>query len=59
MYDNIIFYHPNAGECVLPLENLGYILLERPTPINVDEIQGDGGLRERIVVTGCCGEVSS
>ena len=59
IYDNIILYHPNATECVLPLENLGFILLERPTPINVDEIQGDGGLRERIGVTGCCGEVSS
>ena len=59
IYDNIILYHPNATECVLPLKNLGFILLERPTPINVDEIQGDGGLRERIGVTGCCGEVSS
>lgn len=59
IYDNIIFYHPNASECVIPLKNLGYILLERPTPINVDEIQGDSGLRERIVVTGCCGEVST
>ena len=57
IYDNIILYHPNATECVLPLKNLGFILLERPTPINVDEIQGDGGLRERIGVTGCCGEV--
>ena len=57
IYDNIILYHPNATECVLPLKNLGFILLERPTPINIDEIQGDGGLRERIGVTGCCGEV--
>ena len=57
IYDNIILYHPNATECVLPLKNLGFILLERSTPINIDEIQGDGGLRERIGVTGCCGEV--
>jgi len=57
IYEHIIFYHPDAEECVLRLQNLGYILLEKPTPIDVDEIQGDGGLRERIVVTGCCGEV--
>jgi len=56
IYEHIIFYHPDAKECVLRLQNLGYILLEKPTPIDVDEIQGDGGLRERIVVTGCCGE---
>ena len=57
-YKTYIFYHPSAKECVLPLENLGYTLLERPTPIKVEEIGGDGFLRERIVVTGCCGEVS-
>jgi len=57
-YKTYIFYHPSAKECVLPLANLGYTLLERPTPIKVEEIGGDGFLRERIVVTGCCGEVS-
>jgi hypothetical protein len=57
-YRTYIFYHPDAKECVLPLETLGYTLLERSTPIKVEEIGGDGGLRERIVTNGCCGEVS-
>ena len=56
-YHNYVFYHPNATECALPLKDLGYILLEKPTPIKVEEIGGDGGLRERIVNNGCCGEV--
>lgn len=56
-YHNYVFYHPNATECALPLKDLGYILLEKPTPIKVEEIGGDGGLRERIVTNGCCGEV--
>jgi len=30
--------------------------MKTETPINVDDIQGDGGLRERIVTNGCCGE---
>jgi hypothetical protein len=34
---------------------LGFELLERPTPVNVSDIQGDI-LRERIVTNGCCGE---
>jgi len=55
-YRTYIFYHPDAKECVLPLGNLGYTLLERSTPIKVDEIGGNGGLRERIVTNGCCGE---
>jgi len=55
-YRTYIFYHPDAKECVLPLGNLGYTLLERSTPIKVEEIGGDGGLRERIVTNGCCGE---
>lgn len=57
-YKHYIMYHPDARECVLPLEALGYTLLERPTPIKVEDIRGDGGLRERIVTNGCCGEVS-
>eukprot|EP00536_Pseudo-nitzschia_multiseries_P013234 jgi/Psemu1/210992/e_gw1.550.28.1 len=54
-FKNYVFYHPNATECALPLEKLGYTLLERPTPVKVDEIEGDT-LRERIVHNGCCGE---
>ena len=49
-------YHPDATPCVLPLQNLGYTLLEKPTPVNVSDIQGQE-LRERIVNNGCCGEV--
>jgi len=55
-YHNYILYHPSAKKCVLPLMNLGYTLIERQTPIEVEEIGGDGVLRERIVNNGCCGE---
>ena len=56
-YHSYVFYHPSAKECVLPLKDLGYTLLERPTPIKVEEIRGDGELAERMVKNGCCGEV--
>ncbi len=55
-YHHYVFYHPEAKECVLPLADLGYTLLEKPTPVRVEDIGGDGGLRERIVNNGCCGE---
>ena len=57
-YKSYILYHPSAKECALPLESLGYTLLERPTPIEIDEIGGNGDLRERIAQNGCCVEVS-
>ena len=47
--------HPDAIECARPLADLGYALLERDTPVRVDEIQG-AFLRERITKNGCCGE---
>jgi hypothetical protein len=56
-YQSYILYHPNATQCVLPLRALGFTLLERSLPVQLDEIQGDD-LRERIVTNGCCGEVS-
>ena len=55
-YKMYIIYHPNATECTLPLANLGFELLERSTPVNVSDIQGDF-LRERIVRNGCCGKI--
>lgn len=48
-------YHPNAKECVQALEDLGYQLEERDTPVAVQDIQGEW-LRTRIVNNGCCGE---
>jgi hypothetical protein len=56
-YQSYILYHPNATQCVLPLRALGFTLLERSSPVQIEEIQGDE-LRERIVKNGCCGEVS-
>jgi hypothetical protein len=54
-YKMYIIYHPNAMECTLPLADLGFELIQRDTPVNVSQIQGDV-LRERIVTNGCCGE---
>jgi len=54
-YKMYILHHPEALECSLPLKDLGFQLVERPTPVNVSDIRGDI-LRERIVRNGCCGE---
>jgi hypothetical protein len=54
-YKMYIIYHPNAMECTLPLADLGFELIQRDTPVNVSQIQGDV-LRERIASNGCCGE---
>lgn len=53
-YKMYVIHHPNATQCAKSLEQLGYELIERPTPINVQEIEGDY-LRERIENNGCCG----
>lgn len=54
-YQMYAFYHPDAKDCMKPLEKLGYKLLERKTPVDVTSIQSDF-LREKIGVNGCCGE---
>lgn len=46
--------HPSAAGCVAPLVELGYDVVERDTPVQVDEIKGDF-LRSRIENNGCCG----
>lgn len=48
-------YHPSAASCVGPLAQLGYDLVERDTPVAVQDIQGEF-LRRKIVENGCCGE---
>ena len=53
-YKMYAIHHPNATKCAKALEDLGYELIERPTPVRVDEIEGDY-LRERIESNGCCG----
>ena len=54
-YHMYILHHPDALECSLPLKDLGFELLQLPTPVNVSDIQGDF-LRDRIVSNGCCGD---
>lgn len=46
---------PEAMSCAAPLEDIGYTIIQRDTPVAVDEIQGDF-LRSRIQSNGCCGE---
>ena len=53
-YKMYAIHHPNATHCAKSLEELGYELIERPTPVKVEEIEGDY-LRERIEQNGCCG----
>jgi hypothetical protein len=54
-YQMYAIYHPNGEACALPLQDLGYTLLKRDTPVAVKDIQGDY-LREKIEKNGCCGE---
>jgi hypothetical protein len=54
-YKMYAIYHPDAIDCALDLEDLGYTLLKRDTPVAVKDIQGDY-LREKIEKNGCCGE---
>lgn len=53
-YKMVAIHHPDATECAKSLEDLGYELIERPTPVKVEEIQGEF-LKERIESNGCCG----
>ena len=56
-YDYALFaiYHPDAEACALPLQELGYTLLKRDTPVAVADIEGEF-LRTKIEANGCCGE---
>ena len=54
-FEMYAFYHPDAAPCASTLQELGYTVQERETPVAVEDIRGDI-LRERIVKNGCCGE---
>ena len=54
-YQMYAIYHPSAKECAMPLQALGYTLLERETPVSVSDIQGEY-LRTHIAQNGCCGD---
>ena len=54
-YKMYAIYHPNAKSCSMPLDELGYELLERNTPVAVSDIEGDF-LRSKIEQNGCCGK---
>lgn len=47
-YKMYAIYHPDAEECALSLKGLGYELLERETPVAVENIEGKF-LRDKIV----------
>ena len=50
-YQFYAIHHPSALHCVLPLASLGFTLLEKDTPVNVSEIQGEY-LRKRLPKSG-------
>lgn len=54
-YKMYAIYHPDGESCATPLQDLGYELLRRETPVAVKDIQGEY-LRTRIEKNGCCGE---
>lgn len=50
-YQFYAIYHPEAAKCVPMLADAGYVLLERPTPVNVSAIRGEY-LRRTIPTAG-------
>jgi hypothetical protein len=50
-YQFYAIYHPMAAKCVKTLEDVGYVLLERETPVNISAIEGEY-LRGRIAKSG-------
>lgn len=54
-YKMYAIYHPDGKSCALPLKDLGYEMIERETPVAVQDIKGDF-LRQNIEKNGCCGE---
>lgn len=48
------FVHPNAVNCTLPLEALGYQVQLRDTPIHIQDVRGE--YKETAAKSGCCGE---
>ena len=54
-YTMYAIYHPDGEKCALPLQDLGYVLVRRETPVKVEDIEGEF-LRTRIRSNGCCGE---
>lgn len=55
-YDYKMFavYHPDASDCARELEDLGFKVFERQTPVKVEDIRGEV-LRQKIENNGCCG----
>lgn len=47
--------HPDTKSCLSDIEEFGYNILHRDTPVDVEEIRGEF-LRRKIVDNGCCGE---
>lgn len=47
------FVHPNATSCAGIMQQMGYEVQERPTPINVTDIRGP--LKKFVEGAGCCG----
>ena len=54
-YKMYAIYHPEGEKCAKTLTSLGYTLVERETPVAVENIKGQF-LREKIHNNGCCGE---
>lgn len=56
-YDYVMYalYHPDGETCAMPLKDLGYELVRRETPVQVEDIEGEY-LRTSIRKNGCCGE---
>jgi hypothetical protein len=55
-YRLVAFVHPTATLCVPVLEQLGYQILVRETPVNVTEIKNNTAMVNRVMKSGCCGE---
>lgn len=53
-YDLYVFLHPDAAECKEKLERIGWTVLMKESPIEVEDIRGE--LKNHVRTASCCGE---
>jgi hypothetical protein len=53
-YDLFVFLHTEAAECKDQLEKIGWTVLIKDTPVEVEEIRGN--LKQYVKTASCCGE---
>ena len=54
-YEMFAFVHPDANDCTPHLQQLGYTVMIKETPVDPTQIKG-AFYKEHVVKSGCCGD---